>query len=672
MPADVQPFSLRGPRTFYGPFAGYQPDINPRMLAPGAAADCNNVVVRKGRVTHRPGIQPIVPDTSQNHLNDYDALALRYMDGDADYIISVAERDSVGLQHYDEHYEPASLGKALVRHPFGAAYGVIGRWGMDAYLVTADGPYRFVDGLHNREVQPAGMQPFDTTVGAATVAASASAGDMTGDLTVWVSRYNALLGVESNALELGTVTSVAAKQLDIDIANPHGYRTHATHVRIYLSRADGYGFPGLIAEVELPDPDSGSDFAYALGDPAVGNEQNGGSTYATADDDTNINYAPPSQNGVPPVNATCFAYHQARGWWGTDDGRIYFSQSVDELQGHVEHVAALSYRTVPRNERIVALVPYQEGLYVFTQRRVYRISGQVNSATNAQRVQGTLDDAIASTDAIDEVEGSVGCISPQSVIRANTPRGERIYFAGPGHAYEFDGITCRPISENRVETEYDRLCGLSRSGIVSAAHQREDDLIVFCFTDAACLCYDVVTGEWVRWLNEYPKDFGPVATRAINRVTRDDVIALQRRLGAAATTNRVYTLRFFDSSAWYDSFDGSVQPFLAYWTGPDLTMGRPERDKTFVYLHAFFTPQPDDFAGKVRAQVYRNGQSDELLPELGVGDGWDQDVLGDVEVVERLGFRARSAQPHFELARTLIGRSELLGYGLEYTVVGRR
>jgi hypothetical protein len=163
-----------------------------------------------------------------------------------------------------------------------------------------------------------------------------------------------------------------------------------------------------------------------------------------------------------------------------------------------------------------------------------------------------------------------------------------------------------------------------------------------------------------------------VATRAINRVTRDDVIALQRRLPAAATTNRVYTLRFFDSSVWYDSFDGSVQPFLAYWTGPDLTMGRPERDKTFVYLHAFFTPQPDDFAGKVRAQVYRNGQSDELLPELGVGDGWDQDVLGDVEVVERLGFRARSAQPHFELARTLIGRSELLGYGLEYTVVGRR
>jgi hypothetical protein len=644
------------------------------------------VVVRDGAVTHRPGLDALVAENLDTRLEDsFRGRDLRYFDGEVDYALMTGDSGRVGLWHYDEDYQPDALGDAMIDPAFGDARGPIGRWGMDAYVCSELGPYRFLDALGNRELVRAGLEPFDADVGAMT-AAVGSAGNLTGDVTIYASRYNALLGIESNAVEIDTLT-VTADQIDIDIANPHDYTTRATHARIYAARADGYGFAGLIAEVELPHPDSGSDFAYSLGDSAVGNEQNGGSTYDPADDDTNINYAPPTQNGLPPTNATCFLYHQSRGFWGTEDGRIWFSQSVDELQGHVEHVAALSYRTVPRNERIVAMAVLYDSIYIWTDRQIYRLSGQVNSVTNLQRNLGTLDDEIVSTDIIEPVEGTVGCVSPQSVVAANTPKGERIAFAGPEHAYIFDGAAAVPITDGLIQSDYNRLRALARSGIISGAHHKADNLIVFSFAGAAILAYDYVTGQWVRWFEGALFPVGPVSTRAINRIEADDMVALVgdiRTVGGnlQVMDNPPYALRFADQDEvedllWFNNEQMQLVTraglrFAPTWLGPDLIMGRPDRLKRFGYLQAYFDTHPNDATGKVKAYAYLNGQnSGDPIPNP--APQWGQNAVHSQNIVQRLGVRGLSIQPKFELsAQDGAERSGLLGYGFEYGIVGRR
>lgn len=669
MPADVQPFQPRGPSAFGGPFLGLNTDIDKRALAAGYATDAPNCLVRDGVVTHRPGIAALAAavDDSNIYLDDFHGLELRYVDGDVDYIVASSTTSKVGLRAYDEHFQPAALGLANLVAPFTKCRGAIGRFGQDVYLATDLGVYKYLDVLGNRNVEPAGLAPpGDTT----PTSAENGAGNLYGDLTFWASRYNANTGVESNAVQCGAeLTGVSAKQVLIDIDNLNQDRGHATHIRIYMQRADGFGFPGLIAEVEITAAFE-TNFQYNVGSAAAGNETNGGSSYAAADDDTNILYAPPSQNDPPPTDTIAFAFWGNRMIYLTSAGRIYFSQSVEELQGHVEHVGALSYRTIPLGEKPVALHVYDGNLYVFTDKRVHRISGEFNSRTNAQVVLGTLPDDVVSTDAIDKINGTAGCVSRQSIVEADTERGGMVYYAGSEHLYEFDGIQSRPITERLIQRRYRTRIAATDDKLVSSGHYKREGLILFCLHDVCVLAFDYATGQWAEWLYGHLRRFGPMCPRTINGDTGDDAIFLQNR----GVGGYGFHIRVFDSDTLgYDDLVSSFQPFAASWTCPDLNMGYPHREKLYHFVQGFFDTNASYTNGKVAAYVLRNGSSSEAYPvHASEATKWDQDIADGVDVIERLGFWARSCQPKFEFSQVSGEVSVLRGYGLEYTITGRR
>lgn len=669
MPADVQPFQPRGPSAFYGPFTGLNTDVHKRNLAAGEAAECSNVIVRDGRVTHRPGISrlPADPD-SDAYLDAFHGIGMRYFDGDADYILAASHNNLVGLRHYDEHYQPALLTLANLVAPFTKCRGAIGRFGQDAYLATYNGVYKFLDALGNRNIEPTGLvAPIDPSVAVDV----GTTGNLTGTLEFWMARYNAFTGVESNATYAGSGTATADWASCTLNAVLTDYPDKATHIRIYASRADGYGFPGLLAEVEIEGSMTGAAFVYTIGKPALGNEQNGGATYAIADDDTNINYVPCTQNDPPPVDTIDIAFWRNRMIYLTASGRIYFSQSVEELQGHVEHVGTLNYRTVPQGDKPVALRVYRDSLYVWTSRRVYRISGEFNSATNAQVVLGTLADEIVSTDAIELVEGTAGCVAPRAIISADTPAGEVVFYPGPAHIYAFDGVNAVAITDRKIQTRYRDRLAAATDGIVTAAHYKRDGLILFCFQDESVLAYDYTAGGWVEWLADHSRRFGPMCPRSINGTASDDAVFLQSN--TTATHLFQMQLRAFDSDRLGTDITTSSAPFAASWTGPDLNMGYPHREKLYVFLQAFFTSFSTYGNGKVAAYGRRNGNSSEQYPVHATeATKWDQDISEGVDVIERMGFAGRSLQPHFELSRATSEVSELLGYGVEFTVMGRR
>lgn len=670
MPADVQPFQPRGPRLFYGPFLGLNTDVHARSLSAGEAAECSNVIVRDGRVTHRPGIARLTAEADVDaYLDDFHGIGMRYIDGDADYIVAVAKDSKVGLRHYDEHYQPTVFSLAHLAEPFTKCRGAIGRFGQDAYIATDLGVYKFIDAMGNRNIERAGL----AAPAAVFAVNAATTGNLTGTLECWVSRYNAFTGVESNATYAGSGSATGDHATITCLNALTAYDDLATHFRIYLSRADGYGFPGLIAEIEIAASMTGTSFVYTVGNPSGGNEQNGGATYAVADDDTNINYVPCTQNDPPPTDTIDMVFWRNRMIYLTASGRICFSQSVEELQGHVEHVGALSYRTVPQGERPVALWVFDEQLYVFTSRRIHRISGEFNSATNAQVVLGVLADEVVSTDAIDKVSGTAGCVSAQGIVEVETDSGNLLVYPGATHVYGFNGTASRALTKRRIQTRYKTRRAAATDKVITAAHYKRESLVLFCFQDVCVLAYDYTTGEWVEWMVGHTRKFGPMCSRSINGTTDDDAILLQSN-SAATHLFRMQFRAFDGDQLGYDDVSGaSGLPFEATWTGPDLNMGYPHREKLFVFVQAFFTSFSTFDGGKVAIYGRRNGNSSEQYPVHATDlTKWDQDLTDGVDVVERIGFAGRSLQPHFEFSRVIGERSELLGYGVEYTVIGRQ
>lgn len=636
---------------FDGPFAGFASDVHPQNLPMGVAVSCDNCHSRNGDLRARPGTceAPGGGDvTAASGL-----LSMRYQGSDRDYVIATAEGRAF-LQRYNAlmQMEPWTQMTPPRKLPSGS--GAIERFGRVSYLSFGDGVYKYRGELDVVALEDAGMEALDTGLQAINVTNSGASGFFWDNIDVWVSRYNSVTGVESNAVLGGSLTSLSARKVQVEITNMDvDLRGDATHIRIYQSRNTGRGYPGLIAEVEIDAHLSGTTFTYEMA-----TENNGGSTYALATDDTSYAAVAPQQNGVPPA-ALDIALHDGRMFYATEGGVIRFSQSITETQGGVEAVAALSERVVPRNEEIVALRSYQDALYVFTGKQVYRFSGVIASLTNEQVVLGSdvFDDP--STDVREGIENSAGCVSRDSIIEIDTPEGSLLFYAGPDNLMVFNGASAAPITIGVCQDLYRSRLLAAGTGHISACHHAESNLIIWCFRNVGCIAYDYFKREF--WLfdsfqmngSDQADCFGPIATRNVhNRETSQALLARQKD-----GTLSDYQFYVFDINQADD--DGHAFPIT--WTGPQIDGQLPQIEKRWHYVVADFASQ---LSGSVTVEVRLNGDSSKIFSKT-----FDQTkITSRTPPRKGLHARARHMQPVF----TLAGNSRLLGYGFHVNPVGRR
>lgn len=646
--------------TFRGPFEGVLSEAHPRNVGPAFASDCDNCLFRYGDVRKRPGMN----EAPGGGTIPPDVRMARYVAGPTDYAIALAE-DGAYLQRWTPDLQPGVWTKLFSDLPYGLIEeGSIGRYASDAYVPTRDAMMKYRNRLDNLILEAAGLAPFTESLHNPTMASGGSAVYLHGTCRFYVSRYNANTDVESNATQCFTsgdaeTLTLTANHVTITItglaSKPVG---NATHVRVYQSRENGLGYAGLIAQVPL-DEENESTFTYNVG--AIDTERNGGSTYAISADDTDYNYAPPTMNGVPPA-AVAMVYHDSRMYYATADGRVWFSQSVNELQGNVEHVGDFSYRNLLPGDRPVGMIEYRDSVYVFGRNVIYRWSGTVNSLTNLDANLGVLSDEIESTDIFEPVEGTVGSVSAASIIEIDSPGGGMVYFCGPKDSYRFDGLNAVPIGE-RIRKEYQaRLASVGRGGI-SAAHYSSLNLIVWCFKDNGCFAYDYATGRWSFWDSFYvlvetaASSLGPVITRSVHE--SDQAVPLIFRSDSYTGPDDMRCFLFDEDLVQDDSVN-----LAATWTGGMLDLGAPAVDKLVHSLLGYFEYQTDD---SVEMYVRLNGDPAQQVPA--VPRTWVQTFFRQVDAEQRIGAFVKTVQPVFELA--LLAPSVLTGYTIEAESVGR-
>lgn len=654
---------------FHGPFRGLVTDVHPRNLLLSQAADCDNVVCPDGHVTQRPGLSE---SCGGGTVSNAKLKTVAYVGSITDYAVATGMDGEAFVQSYDEDQQQWKWAKATLTPPVIRWLPGWARYNKDSYFPSDTGPYVYRNGLDNLRLIAAGMEAFDLkqlaspTSDNCLMADATSGSGISGTVRFWVSRYNAKFDIESNAVQCKTsggaeTLAMTDNEVTVTVTDVRGtLRGVATHVRIYQSRADGRGFPGLIAEIPLSE--GATTFAYNVG---VSSEDNGGATYDMAVDTTNYLYGPPSQNSLPPSNTTAMAYFQERMFYGTDRGLVYYSQSADELQGHVESVSATSFFALPLNEKVVAMKVYKDALYIFTNRQIHRHTGLVNSLTNAQVVQGTLADEIVDTGFTEDVEGTVGCVSVDSVIEAETAGGSYLFFAGPAHFYQFNGDNATPITENVIQSTYKALFDAVGTNGISAAHYKELNLIVFAFKDSDMLSYDYMRREWTRWaaLEDASGTLtvkGPVTTRSLHHGYRsDEPLVFRQDSFASSVLHRSFVM---DSTIVTDD-DVNL---TAYWIGPNTDAGAPTVAKRWSYMHAYLS---DESGGTMTIKTFRNGDSSAQVPAT--PKSFDQNKFNDVyDPIERLGYRSMSVQPRFDFSGG--SRTKLIGYALGGTKASRR
>ncbi len=646
----------RATLSFPGPFLGLNTQAMARNLAPAYCSDCDNVVFRDGHIETRPGM---VEFCGEGDIVDSGLLSVKYVDDNTDYAIASGS-EGIYLQAYDHDFQPGKWTPAILPSGYIPGSGAIARRKNDSYVATGDGVMAYRDRMDNRVVEYAGMQPYTELDHDPTMADTGSGTGINGTVEFWVSRYNSDADLESNAVRCLTsgdseTLSMSNQEVTISLSNIAGlsYRTYATHVRVYQRRSDGQF--GLFAEI--PVDESSDSFSYSLG--AAG-EQNGGSTYSIAADDTNNIYGPPTQNGVPPQNVQAMVYHDGRMFYLEGD-KLWYSQSIDELQGHPESIAATSYLTL--RDDGVGLLVYRESLYIWTKRQVLRMSGFVNSLTNAQVANGTLFDEIGFTAFVESVEGVPGCISRDSIVEGDTGSGGIVFYAGPANLYRFDGVNASPVSDNTVQNKH--LEWVSADG-VSSAHYHELNLVVFCYKNQGILAYDYIRRTWTKWeslLDKYAVTssvIGPMSTRSIHGTAPNDPYLMLQNSGNG---DLVYGGSVFDFTLYYDH--GFSIP--ATWTGPEIDLGERVRRKRFDHLDVEIDTTGVT-GGVVRAWVFVNGDTTKQIPASIFGFTMDQADEG--QFTHRLGFRGHSAQPKFRLDNDQ--KTRIIGYGLNASLVGRR
>lgn len=661
---------------FQGPFRGLRTQLAARNLLADMATASDNCVVRDGHLTQRPGVNEYGGEDSGDI--DDDVLAILHVAGKVDYAIAAGD-EAVHLKHYDDEFQPTAWGHASMRTPYAPGPAGLLQHGKDAYIFTGEGVMVHRDRLDDRGVELAGMSPYVDATHNPEMAIGSGTG-LYGTVRFWISRYNELTGLESNAIAV--LTSAGAETLSpsnqdvtitlaaIDITSLRGV---ATHVRIYQERTDGQR-RGLLATVEI-DEETGA-FSYSVG----ANESNGGSSYDPGTDDTDLNYAPPTQNGLPPDNTVAMAYHDGRMFYLTDDGYLWFSQAAAELQGHVEHVSATSFLRL-EDDSGVGIRVYREALFIFGKRTNHRLSGSVNSLTNDQVFDGSLADELEFTAFLEPIEGSFGSISRDSIIEAGTAEGGRIYYAGADHAYIFDGMQSVPLTRT-IQNEYVRRVEAVGVGGVSCAWFAELNLIAWCFKDLGVLTYDHVTGEWLPWdVILMPSPDGSTAGAASDLIGpvceyREHqagaplpMVVLRRTAGASPRLVALFDQALDDSEPADFRDSGVINAIAASWTGGYLDLGTGMRRKRYMFLHVDWEQYID--GPQVENAVYQFGI------RVQTQDGLDYPAAGEQLVyhwkkppfVMKLGFRAQAARVHLRLSKR---RMSLVGYAMEGATIGHR
>lgn len=688
---------------------GLNNEADARNVTPQHAADLDNVIIRDGHVTHRPALEmadQALEDIANSTVSRW-IFGLLYVGQDVDYVVATGYDDlaesRVYVLRYDDDYQLSGWSNAtLERYRTDRNAWSLFEYLGDVYLSGSETNF-VIRGSYLGRVDPeqCGMSALDldqvTDAGNDHFDKGGNgAGEMWGEIQFWVSRYNHVLDLESNAVRLwcdGTnkqllSDSVTAKQFTITFDNigHEGRIGCATHYRIYQTREDGQPAPGLIAEVEV-DEENDSTFSYTVG--ATGAEENNGeATYAEGSDDTSYEYAPPSMNHIPPA-ATDFGFWDGRMFYGTSQGFVYFSQNVEELQGHVEGVGEFSFRKVPNNDRVVGMRVFNDFLYIWGRKKIYRMSGSVNSLTNRGAALGQLEDDIDSTDVVDNVENSVGSVSSHAIIEVETASGSRIFFPGPNNIYSFDGTNTIPLTATKVQKEYlDRLADVERDQI-HASHYARLNLVVFSFFRRGIMAYDYIRREWVKWDNFGAKttlvdNLGACCTRSVHSEDPDIPLILapvdndeaDDHLKTFTEESDPDTDVHIIKDAGYDASGNAwTKAYGAHWMGPELELQAPARRKRGDYLKGMFKFST---GGQVQVYCFRNGFTAVVAApeELGTQfpqtpEDWDQDELADTYPTVRLGIRAQAIQPRFDLDDSGY-RSVLLGYALEGSQSGRR
>lgn len=675
---------------FRGPFGGLSSEADPRNVAVGDAVDMDNCMTRDGHLTQRPGL--VDPPCFGGGVFDPGEAEMRsvgYVGGDVDYVTAIAE-DAIWMQSFRADFLPDEWGRPVSRYDLSGGEKAIFSHLGDTYFATGGRNVVYRNVLESRRLTDCGMDAIDLdAVTSYSFDETATSGNVPTGKTFecWVSRYNAKFRIESNATRVGEVTTTGQCELEVEIVDiPTTMVGEATHYRIYLQRADGIGYPGLIATVEFDESDG--TFNYVIGDTDVGNELVGGSdgadtTYSEGDDDANYEYAPPTMNGVPPA-AVDFAYWRGRMFYLTADGRIYFSQNVDELQGGLEAVPATSYRQLPFNDRGVAIKLYRDSLCIFGASKVYRLTGSVNSLTNRQVVLGVLDDEIVQTDVLDDIENSVGCISRDSIVEVLMPTsGSVLIFASADGVYRFDGVSSTPLTLGRIQKEYVAI--LTEYGNrVSAGHYQVGHLVVLCFVPNrnqqyrfSVLAYDYVAGNWLKWSTYYTSStegveatcpfMGPLCTMAPSGsgASLCYVIRSARDTGVANSTRRLGAV--FDLDAVSDvQYGVSPTSIPCEWLGPNTDLGYAGRQKRVEYFKSFFEKTDSESDGYIQPQVHPNGDSGYPIP--GSPKFWS--TRGGTL---RIGGRFETVQPYWIfVSQSKTTRMKIFGYAFDGRVVGMR
>jgi len=648
------------PHDYDGPFfRGVNTQMNPRNLPPGYCADCDNIVVRDGHVTQRPGLSE---SDGAGHIIG-DVLSMRYVSGDVDYAIALT-KTKVFFQPWSPDLDPAAWTEAISVRPFLKGSGALYDYGGDTYVSTDLRNYVYRNKLDNAHLSDVGMEAFTTATHAPTCSAVAGGNnDMDGAaVTVYVSRYNSDTDVESDAIECtGSPLDMSAggKALRVAVTGVvhDDLIGEATHYRIYNGRADGMGYEGLLATIAF-DEENQTSFSYDAGVAASGDEGNGGATWAEADDTTNYNYGPCTMNGIPP-QADAFCYHDARMYYLTG-ALLYFSQSVEELQGHVEHVASTSFRSLPAGENGLALQEYRDALFIFSDKQIHRLAGNVNSLTNVQVVLGTDEMDITSSDWLEPVEGTHGCISRDSLIEVDTANGNMILYAGQDNIYRFDGVNSVSIGDAIQNTYLSWVAGLNRHEI-SAAYYKDLRLVLFAFKDTGIMGWDTATGDWVFW-KTFPMDsgnadtIGPCCTRSVHAKGSPGIFLLREK---SSTDEDSISLK-----GSLTAYDDGGNNFAASWEGP-YHDGQTAVQKRWDWMRASFLKNGS--GGTVGAYSRIDGDSDKPVPATANQMAFPQEHFDEAPVIVRLGYRSNAMQPVFTLAEGY--QSKLVGYALEGTRV---
>jgi hypothetical protein len=662
-------------------FAGLASDMRPRQIPTAGATDCDSVVIVKGTLRLRP---------STVFLNGGGSVgpeikSLFHACGEVDYVVAL-ERKSAWVKKWSQDLDLREWGRAPLETAIDLRVGSMMQYNDDVYIASAEGVRVIRWWMDSIAVLEVGMEALDGTKTTLSVAKDSTAGYLPNakTFTVWASRYNARTGAESNATEIGSATTDANSQsLKITIGdgtlpyNDAAYVGTATHFRLYVSRADGLGYPGLIAEIHVdPQQDTIIDYYLAAtvlagyGGETIGSADGIVATYSEAEDDTDVSYAPPTMHGLPPI-CVGMCFWRDRMFYLTEDGLIYFSQSIEDLQGHVEYVAADSYRALPEGEKAVAIKVYRDTLYVFTTERIYRLAGSVNSLTDAQVVAGTTSAEILSTDILDGLEDAVGCASNHGVVIVDSDAGSMCFYAGINGLYRFDGERATPMCKY-VSDEWRSRYATSGFNNVFLAHHASLDLIVCMFRDLGAMVYNYMEDCWTQW-DGYQQPgspnplykLGPVCTRNTHKVRGDECIWAHGLYLESYYQNQSSVV-YFDDDVYTDQ--GALAATIGTWTGPRISMGQQGRRKRFVYLQAFL--EQESAAGSLYVSAYVDGGT-RPVPMFTSPTGVDLTKQNAYGCRRRLGFYATDIKPYFYLTGTNTN-VRLTGYAVEAELVGRR